>query len=93
MVVKAALMSTKWYNSARWKATRRGYLAEHPLCADVYRKHGEIVVAAVELDHITPHKEDWTLFWSRDNWQGLCKSCHSKKTSTEDGGFGRLTSK
>ena len=89
VVVKAALMSTKWYNSARWKASRLGFLRAHPLCADSFKRHKEIVAAAVEVDHIVPHKEDWARFWDPTNWQGLCKSCHSMKTAMEDGGFGR----
>ena len=43
---------------------------------------------AREVDHIEPHKGDDTLFWDQDNWQPLCKPCHSRKTATEDGGFG-----
>lgn len=27
------------------------------------------------------------LFWDRKNHQGLCESCHSYKTATQDGGF------
>jgi 5-methylcytosine-specific restriction protein A len=38
---------------------------------------------ATEVDHIIPHKGDMKLFWDSDNWQGLCKSCHSKKTAKE----------
>ena len=30
------------------------------------------------LDHIIPHRGDRKLFWDRDNWQALCKSCHAK---------------
>lgn len=89
MVVKAALLSTRWYNSARWKASRLGFLRENPLCADIYGKHKPAVAVATDLDHIKPHKEDWALFWDRANWQGLCKRCHSTKTAIEDGGFGR----
>lgn len=89
LVRKAALLSTKWYNSARWKATRDGYFREHPLCADIFKRHGVLPVRATDLDHIKPHREDWTLFWDRNNWQGLCHSCHSHKTATEDSGFGR----
>jgi 5-methylcytosine-specific restriction protein A len=68
---------------------RLGYLARHPLCADPFGVHGVRVVAATEVDHIVPHKGDMTLFWNAANWQGLCKDCHSRKTATEDGGFGR----
>jgi 5-methylcytosine-specific restriction protein A len=28
------------------------------------------------------------LFWNRSNWQSLCHSCHSRKTASEDGGWG-----
>jgi len=89
VVVKAALISTKWYNSKRWKATRIGFFMRHPLCADPYSRHGAGPVAATDLDHKTPHKEDFGLFWDPTNWQGLCKACHSYKTAMEDGGFGR----
>lgn len=70
----------------RWQQVRAGYLRAHPLCAECTRK-GRVVVAT-DLDHITPHKGDMDLFWSRENWQGLCASCHSTKTASEDGGFG-----
>lgn len=40
------------------------------------------------VDHITPHKGDRGLFWDRNNWQALCKTCHDTKTAAEDGGFG-----
>jgi 5-methylcytosine-specific restriction protein A len=29
------------------------------------------------------------LFWDSDNWQGLTKADHDRKTALEDGGFGR----
>jgi len=51
--------------------------------------HGVRLVLATEVDHIVPHKEDYALFWDPTNWQGLCKSDHSRKTVREDGGFGR----
>jgi len=60
------------------------------------------VAAATEVDHIKPHKlkqaidggdpvaiaTAQSLFWNRRNWQGLCKTHHSRKTASEDGGFG-----
>ena len=45
-------------------------------------------VPAVDVDHIRPHKGDPTLFWDPQNWQSLCKPCHSAKTVKQDGGFG-----
>jgi len=77
-----------WYNSARWLAARKGYFAKHPFCADPYGVHGLVLVVARHLDHIVPHLGDYALFWLRSNWQGLCWSCHSRKTATQDGGFG-----
>ncbi|WP_416430854.1 HNH endonuclease signature motif containing protein [Piscirickettsia salmonis] len=44
------------------------------------------------MDHIKPHNGDHGLMWNQHNWQALCKSCHSRKTVNEDGGFGRKKS-
>ena len=46
-------------------------------------KQGKYVRATV-VDHIIPHRGDQKLFWDQNNWQALCKSCHDKKTLTED---------
>ncbi len=72
-----------------WQRARVAYLMKHPLCVDPERRHPQQVRAARQVDHIIPHKDDPVLFWDRNNWQGLCNSCHSYKTATEDGGFGR----
>jgi 5-methylcytosine-specific restriction protein A len=68
----------------RWEAARLAYLIRNPLCAHCAPR----ITQAAELDHITPHRGDMTVFWDESNWQGLCKSCHSHKTVGEDGGFG-----
>ncbi len=73
--------------TSRWQKARAGWLRSHPLC--VHCQAEGRVRAANEVDHIVPHKGDSTLFWDNTNWQSLCKPCHSLKTSTEDGGFGR----
>ncbi len=69
------------YASAAWKKAAKGFLAKHPLCADCAGLG--LVVPASEVDHIDPHKGDRAKFWSRANWQPLCKPCHSRKTARE----------
>lgn len=73
----------------QWRTARMAWLAEHPLCADPYGVHADRVAAASVVDHIVPHQGDPHRFWSADNWQSLCSACHSRKTASEDGGFGR----
>ena len=73
--------SEKGYGS-RWQKARAVYLQSHPLCVRCLAK-GRYVKATV-VDHIIPHRGDRKLFWDRDNWQALCKSCHDSKTMTED---------
>ena len=65
----------------RWRKARLSFLATHPLCVTCERRG--IVTAASEVDHIIPHRGDQTLFWNQNNWQGLCKPCHSRKTARE----------
>jgi len=45
------------------------------------------IKVAVVVDHKIPHRGDMNLFWDRSNWQSMAKTCHDKKTATEDGGF------
>lgn len=70
----------------RWRAYRRRYLREHPLCADCERA-GRVTAATV-VDHIVPHRGDAVRFWDERNHQALCQPCHSAKTARSDGGFG-----
>lgn len=68
---------------SRWQRARERFLVRHPLC-----RHCEaagIVTPAVEVDHVNPHKGDQALFWSPENWQPLCSSCHAQKTAREQG--------
>jgi 5-methylcytosine-specific restriction protein A len=71
----------------KWREASQGYLRSHPLCRHCQQR-GKLVQATL-VDHIRPHRGDWSLFWDTDNWQELCDSCHSAKTVREDGGFGR----
>ncbi|MBT0626071.1 HNH endonuclease [Pseudomonas fluorescens] len=72
--------------SYKWQQARKAYLAKYPLCVECERQG--LVVAANHVDHIRPHKGDWTIFWDSSNWQPLCHPCHSRKTAAEDGGWG-----
>lgn len=72
---------------ARWDRARKAYLARHPLC--VLCEESKRITVADTVDHIIPHKGHEGLFWSETNWQPVCWRCHSRKTATTDGGFGR----
>ena len=66
----------------RWQRARLIYLKRHPLCVMCLPSR---VVPAVEIDHIRPHSGDPALMWDQENWQPLCKPCHSRKTAAETG--------
>ncbi|ASS66387.1 5-methylcytosine-specific restriction enzyme A [Paenibacillus sp. RU4T] len=71
---------------SKWRKARVGFLIKHPLCVTCTAEGA--VGAATVVDHIVPHQGDKVLFWDRNNWQGLCKLHHDRKTAQEDGGFG-----
>lgn len=73
----------------RWQQTSAAYLQAHPIAVDWFGTHNGVIYAAEVVDHIRPHKGDIKLFWDPDNWQGLTKVDHNRKTALEDGGFGR----
>ncbi len=72
-----------------WRRLRRLVLRLHPFCIDPFGHHavdGRVVIAT-EVDHIVPRRAG-----GKDvieNLQGLCITCHSRKTARFDGGFGR----
>lgn len=69
--------------SYRWRKRRKSYLAENPLCVACLAKNKP--VEATDIDHIKAHRGDLSAeaFWNEDNWQPLCRSCHSRKTQNE----------
>lgn len=85
-----AKRSSKFYDR-KWRKAREAYLAKNPLC--VHCLDEKLVTAATEVDHKIPHEGDMDLFWDEQNWQSLCKPHHSKKTATENGGFGNFAVK
>lgn len=71
---------------SRWQKARETFLNRFPLCRECNRS-GRIRLARI-VDHVIPHRGDQELFWDTSNWQPLCKTCHDRKTASEDGGFG-----
>jgi len=56
----------------RWQQARIEYLQQNPFCVHCL----PLYVAATVVDHVVPHRGDKVLFWDRNNWQSLCKTCH-----------------
>ena len=73
------------YNMTEWRCPRTGIRGQRlrlePLCRIC--SHVHVRTVATEVDHITPHKGDMTLFLDLENTQSLCKSHHSRKTALE----------
>ena len=69
----------RWYNTARWHRLRAMVLAEEPLCYECQAIG--LTAASTDVDHVTPHQGDPTLFWDRGNLRGMCNPCHTRKTS------------
>jgi 5-methylcytosine-specific restriction enzyme A len=67
----------KQRQTQRFKRARAAYLYEHPWCELCNKAPAEV------LDHIKPHKGDYELFWDIENWQGLCRVCHNRKSQGE----------
>ena len=63
-----------FYKTARWKRLRKLQLTQHPLCKFCLQRG--IVTRANVVDHVTPHKGDWTDFITGE-LQSLCEPCHN----------------
>lgn len=80
----------RWYSLEIWvKRLRPMQLAKEPLCRECAAK--DVVTAATEVDHVKPHRGDWSMFVDSDNHQSLCKPCHSSKTMRENHDEGRMS--
>lgn len=75
------------YNSKAWQVARREFLATHPYCEQC-QSDGRLNVFAVHVDHkVAVARGGAPLEY--ENLRALCKSCHSRKTAQQDGGYGR----
>jgi 5-methylcytosine-specific restriction enzyme A len=77
-----------FYHTPEWRTIRYISLQKNPYCAVCLKD--KVYVIATEVDHVIPLKERPDLCVELTNLQGLCKSCHSKKTYLENkGSFGK----
>jgi 5-methylcytosine-specific restriction protein A len=79
-------------HTPRWAAFRKQYLATNPYCrCDADDCHGTTpcLSDANNIDHIDGSGRNGPRAYDPTNLQPLCQSCHSRKTATHDGGFGR----
>lgn len=65
--------------SSAWRKLRASVLAEQPLCVDCAARG--LTVEATDVDH----KDGNPGNNERENLQGLCHSCHSRKTAADHG--------
>jgi hypothetical protein len=73
------------HGTQRWRRLARAQLREHPLCV-MCLQNGSIIAATV-ADHVEPHRDDPTKFWTGE-LQSLCKFHHdSSKQSLEIKGY------
>ncbi len=69
----------------KWQNYSKRYLKLNEYCIKCPNK-SEVV------DHIIPVESGGSM-WDPLNHQPMCKSCHSRKTASEDGGFGNIKRK
>ncbi len=60
-----------------WRSIRAAYIAAHPLCE----------ICGAPAQHVD-HRDGDTSHGEPSNLAALCRSCHSRKTARENGGFG-----
>lgn len=77
-----------WYTLPVWtRRLRPQQLVSEPfcrVCARVYPAGDpRSRTRATVVDHIVPHRGDWSLFVDPSNLQSLCKHHHDQKTARE----------
>ena len=75
------------YKTKYWQQLRQQVLNKQPLCVECLK--AKRITPATVVDHIKPHKGNEKLFYNLKNLQSMCKSCHDRKTTKEDGRWKR----
>lgn len=78
--------------TSQWAHFSRTWLRQHPDCActnPACHHPGSCEHPATQVDHIDGSGRTGPRAYDPANAQSLCQSCHSRKTATLDGGFGR----
>lgn len=77
--------AAKIRSSKRWQRLRALVLSKQPLCADIYGDHARTgqAVLAQQVDHIQELAKHPELAFVESNLQGLCTSCHARKSQAE----------
>jgi len=69
-----------FYNSRQWRKLRLMILQRDPICKDCEKKN--IFVSSIVVDHILTINKGGAKY-SADNLQGLCTSCHNRKSARD----------
>ena len=80
---------------ARWSAFSKRYLKAHPFCEceECERLPEWSRPASTDVDHMDGLGPTGPRGYDATNCQALSHPCHSRKTATQDGGFGHAPSK
>lgn len=63
------------YHTPRWRALRRAFLEDHPVCPGRDDGHG-CGEPGLDVHHRLPHRGDPVLFYDPRNLVALCHRCH-----------------
>jgi 5-methylcytosine-specific restriction protein A len=80
-------MSGRVYDRRHWRRVRAHKLSVSPLCEDC-REVG-IITPACHVDHIRSIRDGGAIY-DLANLRANCASCHSRKTASQDRGFGNV---
>jgi 5-methylcytosine-specific restriction protein A len=72
----------------RWKALRAAHLAAHPICVGFGSSRERCSSRATIADHVVPERVAPERALDPGNIEGLCASCHGRKTAARDTAFG-----